>query len=61
MKVLLQEIREKRKLSLKEVSVLTGIEEKMLSDIEDGYIPMVHVLVNILDGLGIEFEDLIEP
>lgn len=61
MKVLLKEIRIERKLSLREVSKLTGIEEWRLLEFEEGQIPKVEEFVELLDGLRLDFEDLVKP
>lgn len=60
MEILLREIRQKRGLSLREVSNLTGVGVQTLSDIERGSTPRLDTIELIIKGLGITFNDLVK-
>lgn len=59
MKILLKEIRKKRGLSLRQVSILTGVGYKTIHDIENGSMPRIDTLELLAKGLKIKISDLI--
>lgn len=61
MKILLREIREERKLSLRQMEILTGLSKSALSRIEKGEVSMTfHEAEMIAEGLHIGIVDLFE-
>ena len=61
MKILLREIREERKLSLRQMEILTGLSKSALSRIEKGEVSMTfHEAELIAEGLHIGIVDLFE-
>ena len=61
MKILLREIREERKLSLRQMEILAGLSKSALSRIEKGEVSMTfHEAELIAEGLHIGIVDLFE-
>ena len=61
MNILLREIREERKLSLRQMEILTGLSKSALSRIEKGEVSMTfHEAELIAEGLHIGIVDLFE-
>ena len=61
MKILLREIREKRKLTLRQMEIITGVSKSALSRIEKGEVSMTfHEAELIAEGLHIGIVDLFE-
>lgn len=60
MKILLKDIRKKRGLSLRQVSILTGVGYKTIHDIENGAMPRIDTLELIAKGLKLKITDLIQ-
>ena len=61
MKILLREIREERKLSLRQMEILTGLSKSALSRIEKREVSMTfHEAELIAEGLHIGIVDLFE-
>ena len=61
MKILLREIREERKLSLRQMEILTGLSKSALSRREKGEVSMTfHEAELIAEGLHIGIVDLFE-
>ena len=61
MKILLKEIRENRKLTLRQMEILTGVSKSALSRIEKGEVALyLDVAEMIADGLHIGIDDLYE-
>lgn len=59
MKILLKEIRRKRKLSLRQLEIITGVSKSALSRIENEKIsPTMDDMEKIAAGLGIGITDL---
>lgn len=61
MKILLSEIMSKRKLSIRQVSILSGISKSTISRIMNGEIsPRADALEQLAKGLKVRIYDLIE-
>ena len=60
MKILLSEIMYSKKLTIRQVSYLTGIPRSTLSDICNGTIPRLDTLEDIARGLNLRISDLYE-
>ncbi len=61
MKILLSEIMSKRKLSIRQVSIMTGISKSTVSRIMNGEVsPRADALELIAKGLNVHICDLIE-
>lgn len=61
MKILLDEITQKRKLSIRQVSILTGVSKSTISRIMNGEIsPTADKLEQLAKGLKIHISDLID-
>ena len=61
MKILLREIRKERKLSLRQMEILTGLSKSALSRIEKGEVSMTfHEAELIAEGLHIGIVDLFD-
>ena len=60
MKILLSEIMYSKKLTVRQVSYLTGIPRSTISDICNGTIPRLDTLEDIARGLNLRISDLYE-
>lgn len=61
MKILLNEILYKRKLSFRQAEIMTGISKSSLSDIANGKSdPRMSVMEQIAKGLSVRISDLYE-
>lgn len=60
MKILLSEIMYSKKLTIRQVSYLTGIPRSTISDICNGTIPRLDTLEDIARGLNLQISDLYE-
>ncbi|WP_368377853.1 helix-turn-helix domain-containing protein [[Clostridium] symbiosum] len=60
MKILLSEIMYSKKLTIRQVSYLTGIPRSTISDICNGTIPRLDTLEDIARGLNLRISDLYE-
>ena len=61
MKILLREIRKERKLSLRQMEIMTGLSKSALSRIEKGEVSMtLHEAEMIAEGLHIGIVDLFD-
>ena len=61
MKILLKKIREERKLSLRQMEIMTGLSKSALSRIENGEVSMtLHEAEMIAEGLHIGIVDLFD-
>ena len=60
MKILLYEIMQSKNLSIRQVSILTGVPRSTLSDILNGTMPRIDTLETIAKGLKIHISDLYE-
>lgn len=58
MKILIAEIIYKKNLSLRQVSILTGIPKSTLNDLCNGSIPRLDTLEQIAKGLQVRMHDL---
>lgn len=59
MKILVKEVRRKRKLSLIQVEIITGVKKSSLHDIETGRtIPRLDTLEDLAKGLKVHISDL---
>lgn len=60
MKMLLQEIMYSKNLTVRQVSILTGVSHSTISDICNGAIPRLDTLEKIAKGLNVHITDLFE-
>ena len=60
MKILLQEIMYSKNLTVRQVSILTGVSHSTVSDICNGVIPRLDTLEKLAKGLDIHITDLFE-
>lgn len=60
MVILLDKIMESKNLSVRQVSILTGIPKSTISDILNGTMPRIDTLETIAKGLKIHISDLYE-
>lgn len=60
MKMLLQEIMYSKNLTVRQVSILTGVSHSTVSDICNGAIPRLDTLEKLAKGLDIHITDLFE-
>ena len=58
MKILIAEVIYKKNLSLRQVSILTGIPKSTLNDLCNGSIPRLDTLEQIAKGLQMRMHDL---
>ena len=58
MKILIAEVIYKKNLSLRQVSILTGISKSTLNDLCNGSIPRLDTLEQIAKGLQVRMHDL---
>ena len=61
MKILLDEIRHKRKLSIRQLEILTGVKRSNLDNIEKGKrIPRMDTMEQLAKGLRVHITDLFD-
>lgn len=61
MKILLKEVRRKRRLTLKQVELLTGIKKSNLHNIENGNrVPRMDTMEQLAKGLKVHITDLFD-
>lgn len=60
MKILLDKVMQDKNLSIRQVSILTGIPRSTLSDILNGTMPRIDTLETIAIGLKIRISDLFD-
>ncbi|MCI6464724.1 MAG: helix-turn-helix domain-containing protein [Faecalicatena sp.] len=60
MKVLLADIIYNRNLSIRQVSILTGVPKSTIGDILNGTMPRIDTLEDIAKGLHVRITDLID-
>lgn len=60
MKILLQEIMYSKNLTVRQVSILTGVSHSTISDICNGAIPRLDTLEKLAKGLNVHIIDLFE-
>lgn len=60
MKMLLNRIMYERKLSVRQVSYLTGVPRSTINDICNGTMPRIDLLEDIARGLNLHITDLFE-
>ena len=60
MKILLNEIMYSKNLTVRQVSILTGVSHSTVSDICNGAIPRLDTLEKLAKGLDIHITDLFE-
>ena len=60
MKILLDKVMQSKNLSIRQVSILTGVPRSTLSDILNGTMPRIDTLETIAKGLKIHISDLYE-
>lgn len=60
MKILLDKIMQSKNLSIRQVSILTGIPRSTIGDIMNGRMPRIDTLEALAKGLKIRISDLYE-
>lgn len=60
MKILLDELMQKRKLTEGQVSILTGLSGSTVHEIRRGSMPRIDTLEILAKGLGVKISDLID-
>ena len=60
MKILLDQIMYDRNLSVRQVSIMTGIPKSTISDICNGAMPRIDIMEKLAIGLKIKITDLFE-
>ena len=60
MKILLDKVMQSKNLSIRQVSILTGVPRSTISDILNGTMPRIDTLETIAKGLKIHISDLYE-
>ena len=60
MKILLTKIMDERKLSVRQVSILTGIPKSTINDIMNGQSPRLDTMEQLAKGLNVKISDLYE-
>ncbi|MDD3416361.1 MAG: helix-turn-helix transcriptional regulator [Lachnospiraceae bacterium] len=60
MKILLKQIMEKRKLSARQVELITGLPKSTVSDICNGAVPRMDTMEILAAGFGLKINDLFE-
>lgn len=60
MKILLDQIMYEKKLSVRQVSYLTGVPKSTISKIQNGGIPRLDTLEQIAKGIGVRITELFE-
>lgn len=60
MEILLDKIMFKRNLSVRQVSILTGIPRSTISDILNGTMPRIDTLERLAEGLKVSINDLFD-
>jgi transcriptional regulator with XRE-family HTH domain len=58
MKILLDEIMRKRKLTVRQVSYMTGIPKSTINNIMNGNMPRMDTMEKLAAGLRVSIEDL---
>ncbi|MEG0408530.1 MAG: hypothetical protein RR623_06615 [Bacilli bacterium] len=57
-KELITDVMKKRRLSLHDISTLTGMKENKIEEIIDGYLPSEKVMNNICNSLNVDINDV---
>ena len=60
MEILLQKIMSNKKLTVRQVSIMTGVPKSTISDICNGSMPKMDTMEKIAKGLKIRISDLYE-
>ena len=60
MKILLDKIMQSKNLSIRQVSILTGVPRSTIGDIMNGRMPRIDTLEALAKGLKIRISDLYE-
>ena len=60
MKILLDKIMQSKNLSIRQVSILTGVPRSTIGDIMNGRIPRIDTLEALAKGLKVRISDLYE-
>lgn len=60
MKILLDKIMQSKNLSIRQVSILTGIPRSTIGDIMNGRMPRIDTLEALAKGLKVRISDLYE-
>jgi transcriptional regulator with XRE-family HTH domain len=56
--ILLREIMQKRKLTTRQLEILSGVSRATIGDIRKGSMPRIDTLLKLAKGLGIDIKDL---